>query len=345
MNFDTQVLLDAAMVGVPVFVGLLILKVILYRVIKKISQKTVMVWDDLVADVIGKFSWFFFLSIAIVSGWKFVSTVPIYLTKAFIIIAFLQVATISSMVVEFVFKVKMDQLENQNQQNILHLLLLGVKFLLYVAIFLVCLDNLGVDVTSLITGLGIGGIAIALAVQSTLTDLLSSLSIILDRPFEIGDAFEVDGQVGTVEKIGIKTTRVRALGGEQLIYPNSKLLQGQIRNYRRMEERRIVTTIGVIYETPFEKLKIIPEMIKKIIESQKDTRFDRAHFSNMNSYSLDFEIVYYVLSRDYNVFRDVHQAVLFDIFAAFAKEDLEFAYPTNVQYSKNIQLDQPQTES
>lgn len=345
MNFGTKILIDAAMMGGPLFIGLLILKVILYRVIKKISSKTALVWDDLVADVIGKFSWYFFLSVAIVSSWKFVATVPSYITKTFIIITCIQVTTIMSMTVEFIFKQKMNQLENQNQQNILRLLLLGVKFALFVAIFLVCLDNLGVDVTSLITGLGIGGIAIALAVQSTLTDLLSSLSIILDRPFEIGDAFEVDGQVGTVEKIGIKTTRVRSVSGEQIIYPNSKLLQGQIRNYRRMEERRILLTIGVTYETSQEKIKIIPELIKKIVESQKDTRFERAHFSNLNSYSLDFEIVYWVLSREYAVFRDVHQAILYDLFAAFAKQEIDFAYPTNLQYSKNINLEEVQAES
>lgn len=336
MNFDTQALIDGSMIGGPVFVMLMALKWILYSIVKRIAAKTDTPWDDLVADVISKFNWFFFASLALVSGWKAVDTVPALVTKAVIIITFFQIARILSVIIEFSFKHRISRMEDQNQKNILQLLSLGAKLLAFVAVFLACLDNLGIDVTALVAGLGIGGIAIALAVQSTLSDLLSSLSIILDRPFEVGDAFDVDGFVGTVEKIGIKTTRVRSVTGEEIVFSNSKLLGSQIRNFRRMDQRRIVITIGVTYETDQAKLKMIPGLVKKVVEAQKDARFDRAHFANLGAYSLDFELVYWVLSREFLVYRDVHQAVLFDLFAEFAKHEIAFAYPTSVQYQPDI---------
>lgn len=337
MTFDTQALIDGTMVGAPVFIILFAAKWVLYTVVKRISASTETRWDDLLCNVIAKFSWVFFLALAIVSGWKSVDTVPTLVSKVVIIITFVQIARILGLIVEFIFEEKMNALENQNQRNILQLLLLGVKFIVFLGVLLACLDNLGIDVTALVTGLGIGGIAIALAVQSTLSDLLSSLSIILDRPFEVGDAFDVDGFTGTVEKIGIKTTRVRSTTGEEIVFPNSKLLSSQIRNFRRMDERRVAITIGVTYETDQAKLKAIPGIVKKVIEAQKDVRFDRAHFSNMGAYSLDFEIIYWVLSREIVIYRDVHQAILLDLFAEFTKQGIDFAYPTNVQYAYTVE--------
>jgi len=333
MNIDSQQLMDGGIVGGSIFLALMAIKWILYHVVKRIAANTDTRWDDLVAEIISKFNWFFFLSIAVLSGWKAVELVPPLLHKFVVIVAFIQIARVVGLVVRFAFKQRINAMEDQNQKNILSLLSMAATFVAYIAVFLACLDNLGIDVTALVAGLGIGGIAIALAVQSTLSDLLSSLSIILDRPFEVGDTFEVEGMTGTVEKIGMKTTRVRSATGEEIVFPNSKLLQGQIRNYRRMDHRRVLLTIGVTYETPQEKLKAIPTLIQKIIESQKDVRFDRAHFSNLGAYSLDFEIVYWVQSREFVVFRDVHQSVLYDLFSEFAKQGIEFAYPTSVQYA------------
>jgi small-conductance mechanosensitive channel len=208
----------------------------------------------------------------------------------------------------------------------------AVSFVLRLAFFsillLVALNNLGFEVTTLIASLGVGGIAVALAVQNILADLFASLSISLDQPFVLGDFIIVDDFMGTVEHVGLKTTRVRSLSGEQLIFANNDLLNSRIRNFKRMQERRVVFAIGVIYETPSKKLEIIPGIIREIIEAQDQTRFDRAHFQKFGDFSLDFEIVYYVLTSDYNIYMDIQQAINFALFKRFEAEGIEFAYPT-----------------
>ncbi|MFQ6007413.1 MAG: mechanosensitive ion channel family protein [Candidatus Zixiibacteriota bacterium] len=206
------------------------------------------------------------------------------------------------------------------------------RVILWSLIVFLILDNFGVDITTLVAGLGVGGIAIALAVQNILGDVFHSVSILLDKPFEVGDFIIVDDKMGVVEKIGIKTTRVRSLSGEQLIFSNTDLVSSRIRNYKRMNERRVVFTFGVIYQTPVEKLEAIPKAVKQIIESIDQARFDRAHFSKYGDSSLDFECVYYVLDRDYNLYMDIQQQINLAIFRHFAKEGIEFAYPTQTLF-------------
>jgi small-conductance mechanosensitive channel len=195
-------------------------------------------------------------------------------------------------------------------------------------VLLLTLENLGVDITALVAGLGIGGIAVALALQNVLGDLLASLSITLDQPFVLGDFLIVGDHMGSVENIGIKSTRLRSLTGEQIVMPNADLLSSRVRNYGRMYERRIVFTLGVTYETPREKLKRIPPLLREIVEAEEGVRFDRAHFAKYGDFSLDFEIVYYVQSPDYGRYMDAQQAINFRIHEAFEELGVEFAYPT-----------------
>jgi small-conductance mechanosensitive channel len=199
-------------------------------------------------------------------------------------------------------------------------------------IVLLALDNLGVNISTLIAGLGVGGIAVALATQKILGDLFASLSIIMDRPFVVGDFLVLGNEMGTVENIGLKTTRVRSLSGEQLILSNSDLLSSRIRNYGRMFERRIVGSFGVTYDTAFEKIRKIPKMVKTAIEAQEKVRFDRAHFKSHGASSLDFEYVYYVLSPSYNTYMDIQQAINLELHRRFLEEKIEFAYPTQTVY-------------
>jgi len=208
---------------------------------------------------------------------------------------------------------------------------------IWAAILLLILDNLGVDVTALVAGLGIGGIAVALAVQNILSDLFASLTIVLDKPFVVGD-FLILGpdHLGSVENIGLKTTRLRSLSGEQIIMSNSDLLSSRVRNYGRMFERRVPVIIGVTYQTPREKLVKIPEIIRAAIEGQEKTRFDRAHFMRFGDFSLDFEYVYYVKGANYNEYMDVNQAINLYIHEAFEKEGIEFAYPTQSLFVEKI---------
>jgi small-conductance mechanosensitive channel len=209
---------------------------------------------------------------------------------------------------------------------------------------------MGIDITALVAGLGVGGIAVALAAQNILGDLFASWSIVLDKPFLVGDFIIIDGYSGTVEHIGLKTTRLRSLTGEQLIFSNSDLLKCRIRNYKRMQERRIVFSFGVLYETPLEKLKEIPGIVKDIITSIENTRFDRAHFASYGNYSLNFEVVYYVLSSDYTVYMDIQQKINLALFEEFQKKDIVFAYPTQTIYVSGAEpisvslKNQPSTE-
>jgi len=210
-----------------------------------------------------------------------------------------------------------------------------VRFLLWSALTLLALDNLGMDITALIAGLGVGGIAVALAVQNILGDLFASLSIVLDKPFEVGDFIIVDSYLGTVENVGLKTTRVRSLGGEQLVFANSDLLGARVRNYKRMRERRIVFAFGVLYQTTPEQLEKIPSLVRSIIESQNDVRFDRAHFKGFGESAYDFEVVYWMLNPDYNLYMDTQQAINLELVRAFAQEGVDFAYPTRTLYVNN----------
>jgi small-conductance mechanosensitive channel len=207
-----------------------------------------------------------------------------------------------------------------------------VNIIVWVIGIVFLIDNLGYDITTLVAGLGIGGIAIALAAQAVLGDLFSYFVIFFDKPFEIGDFIIIGDKMGTVEYIGIKTTRIRALSGEQLIVSNTDLTNSRVQNYKRMETRRVVFSIGVLYETPAEKLKQIPSLIKEIIERQPELTFDRVHFSSFESSSLKFEIVYFVASADYNLYMDKQQLINLGIFEEFEKENIEFAYPTQKIY-------------
>jgi small-conductance mechanosensitive channel len=194
------------------------------------------------------------------------------------------------------------------------------------------LGNLGFNISALIASLGIGGIAIALAAQGIFQELFSYFSILLDRPVQIGDFIIVGDLIGTVEHIGVKTTRLRSLSGEELILSNSDLTSSRIRNYKRMEERRIVFTLGVTYETGIEQLQIIPELIREIINNTENTRFDRCHFSSYGDFSLNFETVYYMETPDYTAYMDAQQKINFAIKDRFEAKEIEMAYPTEVHY-------------
>lgn len=213
--------------------------------------------------------------------------------------------------------------------NILRLVIWGVGI-----VFI--LDNLGFNVAAVVAGLGIGGVAVALAAQTILGDLFNYFVIFFDRPFEEGDFIIFDDTMGVIENIGIKSTRIRSLDGEQIVISNSKLTGSRIRNYKRMAERRVLFKVGIVYETPLEKIKKIPGMIRSIIEKHPGTRCDRVHFKEFGAYSLDFEMVYYVLNPDYNQYMDIQQSINLAIFETFQKEGVEFAYPTAVALQKAL---------
>jgi small-conductance mechanosensitive channel len=203
-----------------------------------------------------------------------------------------------------------------------------LKILVWSIGLLALFSNLGYDVTTVLTGLGIGGIAIALAAQNILGDLFNYFVIFFDRPFEVGDFITVDDKKGTVEYIGIKTTRIRSITGEQLIISNSNLTSSRIHNFKRLESRRVVFTIGVVYGLPLEKLRMIPDIIKQIVEKSALVRFDRVHFTRYGDFSLDYEVVFFVDTPEYNTYMDILQQINFGIYEKFASEKIDFAFPT-----------------
>ena len=203
-----------------------------------------------------------------------------------------------------------------------------IKVVIWIVALLLFLDNLGIEITTLIAGLGIGGIAIAFAAQAVLEDVFSFVTISFDKPFEEGDLIIVDDLIGTVEHIGIKTTRVRSLSGEQLVFSNRDLTSSRIRNYKRMQNRRIQFVLGVTYDTSAQTLKEIPGIIEDIIEKLDGTDFDRAHFKSFGDFSLNFEVIYYVLSQDYAMYMDKQQTINLQIKEAFDDRGIEFAFPT-----------------
>ncbi len=206
------------------------------------------------------------------------------------------------------------------------------KIALWTVVLLIALANMGIDITALITGLGITGIAVALALQNVLGDLFASISIVVDKPVMVGDFIVVGEHRGTVERVGLKTTRIRSLTGEQLVFSNADLLRQTIRNFKRMQERRATFSFGVVYETPPEKLEKIPQTVRAIIESLPETRFDRAHFVEYGDYALKFEVVYFMLNPAYNVYMDTQQAINLELYRRFRSEGIQFAYPTQTVY-------------
>ncbi len=209
---------------------------------------------------------------------------------------------------------------------------LGVM-LAWIFAFLMLLTNLGVKIGPLVAGLGIGGIAVALAVQNVLGDLFASLSIALDKPFRVGDFLITGEEKGTVERIGIKSTHLRSLTGELIVMPNGELLKSRLRNYTNMTERRIAFTIGITYETARDGIREVPAILERAIRAQQKTRFDRAHFAGFGDFALQFEAVYYVLDKDYGPYRDIQQAINLQLMEEFARRGIEFAYPTTKQFT------------
>ncbi len=197
-------------------------------------------------------------------------------------------------------------------------------------------SNMGIEVTSLIAGLGIGGIAVAFALQGVLSDLFASFSIYFDKPFRIGDYIVIGTDSGVVERIGIKSTRIRTLQGEELVVSNAELTTARVQNFKKMQQRRVVMQFGITYETPQERVKEVPGIVTRIFEALDGGRLDRVHFVSFGDSALVFEVVYYVESSDYTDYLNIQQAFNFDLMERFAEVEIDFAYPTQMIYTKAV---------
>ncbi len=310
--------------------------------LKKISKRTTNDFDDVLIEIVEKISIIFYFVISLYVATRSLILPPL-VTKViyglFVIGLAYEVIQALGRLTDYGARKMMSKAENgeaEVDEGAVHTISIVVKILLWVFGVIMILGNLGVNIASLLAGLGIGGIAVALAVQSILGDIFSSFSILFDKPFKVGDFILIGDDMGVVEKIGIKTTRITTLQGQQLVVSNKELTSTRINNYGRMQKRRVAFDLGVIYETPKEKLEKIPELVKKSIESVEKTEFDRSHFKKYGDFALIFESVYYVNSADYNEYMDINQQINFNILDAFQKEGIEFAYPTQVEYQKKL---------
>lgn len=316
-----------------VFLALLIARKIMLRHLAVLADRTETQLDDLLLAVLSKTKLFFLFFVSVYVGSNILELPPNILkiwNKIFFVVVIIQLAFWVGRGMSFVIGVNVKKRMADDAASATTISVLGFisKFLLWSIALLLILDNLGVNITSLVAGLGVGGIAVALAVQNILGDLFASLSIVIDKPFVIGDFIIIDQMMGTVEHIGLKTTRLRSLSGEQLVFSNNDLLKSRVRNYKRMTERRILFSFGVIYQTPPDKLPLINSIVREIIEKQEQVRFDRVHFKEYGDSSLNFEVVYFVKDPDYNIYMNIQQAINLEIFRRFQQEGIEFAYPT-----------------
>ena len=325
-----------------VFVGVLLVlpiaRAIILRRLKAFSERTANDLDDLLHDllrrVVGPVVYLF---TALYFGTLFLTlpeSLGLLVQSLLVIVLAIKVAQVLQRLAAYGIRKWTEQTAKEDPASaaMLRNVTWVVQLMIWAATVLFIFDNLGINITAFVASLGIGGVAVALAAQSVLGDAFSSFAIFMDKPFQVGDFIIVGDLLGTVEQVGFKTTRIRSLGGEQLIFSNSDLTSSRIKNYKRMRERRIVFSIGVVYQTPVEQVKAISPMIKRVVEEHEYARFDRAHFKSFGDFALIYEVVFYVLRPDYNTYMDVQQSINVRLIEEFQKAGIEFAYPTQQLY-------------
>ncbi len=316
-------------------VGWLIIRVfkrVILKSLKRWSLKSKANLDDFFIETVEKSVVPLFYLAVFRLGLGFLDISPavsnVVYVATLLFLTFFILRIITSVIRQFVFSYIETKENSETKEKQAKGLLLIVNIVIWILGIVFIIDNLGYNVTTLITGLGIGGIAIALAAQTILGDLFSYFVIFFDRPFEIGDFIIVEDKMGTIEYIGLKTTRVRTLSGEQLICSNTYLTNSRVHNFKRMDQRRVVFKLGVTYQTAPDVIKKIPGLVRSIIESTDNVTFDRGHFSGFGDFSLNFEFVYYILSAEYNVYMDKQQEIYFNVLTQFEEQKIHFAYPT-----------------
>ena len=340
-TFLGNAIYDWLWVGLIFLAALLVLKLfklIMVDRLKRLSAKTKTEIDDIVIDALDSIRWPLYVLVAIYFSLNFINIPPLVQAWAFYIflIAVVYYAIkFFERIVDYSTKIIVAKREKKAENaEIIKFLGIVIKIILWAGAVVLILGNMGYNVTSLVAGLGIGGIAVALALQNVLGDLFSSLAIYFDKPFKVGDFIIVGEYMGTVKRVGIKTTRIQALQGEEIVVHNNELTNTKVQNFGVMEKRRVAFNVGVTYDTPASKLKKIPAMIKKIIKEQKEAEVDRVHFKSFGDSSLVYEIVYYVNSSDYADYMNIQQAINLDIVREFGKEEIEMAFPTQTLYIK-----------
>ncbi|MCT4592411.1 MAG: mechanosensitive ion channel family protein [Candidatus Gracilibacteria bacterium] len=337
-NSVKQILL-ALLVFLAFYGAFPIFKKRLANTIKRLAKKTQNRVDDLFVDIIKNFNNGFAISAGVLLAIQFLTfekDVEKWVKFAVLALFLVEIIRAVDRIIDFGVETLSEK--NKSSESAIEFAGRLLKMLVWVLGFLFLLQNLGVNVSSLIAGLGIGGIAVALALQSVLGDMFSSFSIFLDKPFKKGDYITIDSLAGTVKKIGIKTTRIESLTGEEIVIANQDLTNSRIQNYKRMKKRRGSFVLGVEYSTAEESLKKIPEIITKIIKEINGVELVRVYFKEFGDFSLNFEVVYWVEDSSYAVFCKKTEEVNYAIFEAFKEEEIIFAFPTQTLFMEKNTL-------
>jgi small-conductance mechanosensitive channel len=322
------------------FVGLMIVfkifKLVILARLNDLSEKTKSDIDDFAIKMVKELKPPFYLIIAF-----YIAIRPLTLNELvgkvvfglFIIVLIFQAILIAQKIIDYILERKIlknieDAEDAQNKRAVIKLLSKIVKIVLWAIGILMVLSNLGVDVTSLVAGLGVGGIAVAFALQGVLGDLFASFSIFIDQPFKVGDYVQAGAESGTIKKVGMKTSRIKTLSGEELVVLNTDIGSARVRNFSRMEKRRIKYDIGVVYGTSSKKLKEIPKIIEEIVKKEKDATFGRVRFTTFGDFALIFEVLYHINESDFDLYLEVQERINLGIYEEFEKNKIEFAFPT-----------------
>lgn len=332
--------IEQYLIALGIFIGLSLLFFVIQKItirrFKKVAQRTETDIDDALIEVVRSIRPPFYYFIAFFIAIQFISLFAIaskIVETILILWAVYQIIGSIQILFRLLIEKKMEKTENENTKAALNYMVSIGKWILWAIGLLLALSNLGVNVTSLVAGLGIGGAAIAFALQNILKDLFSSFVVFFDKPFEVGDFIESDNHYGTVTQVGIKTTRLQSLEGPELIISNNDVTSSRIKNYGRVEQWRAVTNFGVAYETSAELLNEIPNIMKEIVEEGEKNTFDRADFTDFGTFTLNFEVSFYVQTDDYNEYMAAKGRVNSEIKRRLEGKGVVFAYPARTIYT------------
>jgi small-conductance mechanosensitive channel len=328
----TQWAFAAASFGI-VYVALTVTRRVLVRRLGALAVRTATDWDDLAVEIVRRTRPYFLLVIATYAAARIVPPQPEIarvLRAISVILVLFQAGVWGNGLIGFGADhyTRRRAAADLGTRTTIQAIGYAGRFVLWAILVVTALQNFGINVTALITGLGIGGIAVAIAVQNILGDLFAALAIVLDQPFVVGDSIQVDNLNGTIEHLGLKTTRIRSLSGEQIVISNADLLKSRIRNYQRMQHRRVAFNLDLGFDTPPDKVARVPDMVRQVVESQPLTRFERCHLLTFAESGLRLEAVYFVLDPDFNKYADIHHAINLELLRRFQRDEIEFGFAT-----------------
>ena len=321
-----------------VYVALALAQRLVLKRLERMAARTTTHWDDLAVELVRRTRPYFLFAIAVWAATRIVGPwmrSSMLLRAAGIIIVLIQAGVWGNGIIGFLTQ---EYVQKRATDSGTRTTILAVgyaaRFALWSLLLITAMQNFGINVTGLLTAAGVGGIAIALAVQNILGDLFAALAIVLDKPFVVGDTIQVDNLTGTIEHVGLKTTRIRSVNGEQIVISNAELLRSRIRNHQRMQDRRVLFNVDVTFDTPPAKLERVPEIVRDVVGAHSLARFDRCHLLGWTDSALRFEAVFHVLDPDHATYADIHHAVNIELLRRFAAEGVELAFPTRMVHMK-----------